>query len=153
MEGANMELGDALPNFKLMDQNGAEFNTAKDLKNKACVIYFYPKNFTPGCTAEACSFRDNFQDFTDAGVQVIGISKDSQQSHEKFAKRYQLPFRLLADPKGQVARIFGVKSTLLGLLPGRETYVFSKEGVLVSSFKSLAADPHIRKSLKLIKTL
>ncbi len=143
----------SLPNFELKDQNGQVFNSSIALKDKACVIYFYPKNFTPGCNAEACSFRDAYQDFTDAGVQVVGISNDSEESHQKFAKRFNLPFTLLSDSKGKVARAFGVKSTMFGLLPGRETFVFDKSGAFVSGFRGVAADPHIRKSLKIISTL
>ena len=148
-----LELGDSLPDFTLTDQNGASFNSILELKDQAAVVYFYPKNFTPGCTAEACSFRDHFQDFTQAGVRVVSISADSEASHARFAKRYNLPFTLLADPKGKVRRMFGVKSTMLGILPGRETYVFDKQGKMVKKFKSLAADPHIRMALKQLNKL
>ncbi|WP_420379026.1 peroxiredoxin [Gilvibacter sp.] len=148
-----LEIGDQLPAFKLKDQEGNEFDSQKVLAGQAAVIYFYPKNFTPGCTAEACSFRDHFEDFTAAGVQVIGISGDSEQSHAKFAKRFNLPFTLLADAKGQVRRMFGVKSALLGILPGRETYVFNADGILIKRFKALAADPHIRMALRELNKL
>ena len=147
-----LELGDKLPEFTLTDQNGATFNS-QELKDTAAVIYFYPKNFTPGCTAEACSFRDHFEDFTNAGVRVVGISSDSESSHARFAKRYNLPFTLLADTKGKVRRTFGVKSTMLGILPGRETYVFNAQGELIKKFKALAADPHIRGALKQLNKL
>lgn len=148
-----LEIGDRLPAFKLKDQEGYEFDSQEELAGQAAVIYFYPKNFTPGCTAEACSFRDHFEDFTAAGVQVIGISGDSEQSHAKFAKRFNLPFTLLADAKGQVRRMFGVKSALLGILPGRETYVFNADGILIKRFKALAADPHIRMALRELNKL
>lgn len=148
-----LEIGDRLPVFKLKDQEGNEFDSQKELGGQAAVIYFYPKNFTPGCTAEACSFRDHFEDFTAAGVRVIGISGDSEQSHAKFAKRFNLPFTLLADDKGQVRRMFGVKSALLGILPGRETYVFNADGILIKRFKALAADPHIRMALRELNKL
>ena len=148
-----LEIGDQLPAVKLKDQEGNEFDSQKELAGQAAVIYFYPKNFTPGCTAEACSFRDHFEDFTAAGVQVVGISGDSEQSHAKFAKRFNLPFMLLADAKGQVRRMFGVKSALLGILPGRETYVFNADGILIKRFKALAADPHIRMALRELNKL
>lgn len=148
-----LKLGDSLPDFTLTDQNGASFNSKDELSGQAAVVYFYPKNFTPGCTAEACSFRDHFEDFTQAGVRVVGISADSEASHARFAKRYNLPFTLLADPKGRVRRMFGVKSTMLGILPGRETYVFDKHGKMVKKFKALAADPHIRMALKQLNKL
>lgn len=148
-----LEIGDNIPEFTLTDQNGSSFKSTEELAGKAAVIYFYPKNFTPGCTAEACSFRDNFEEFTDAGVRVVGISADSESSHARFAKRYNLPFTLLADSAGKVKRQFGVKSTMLGILPGRETFVFNAEGKLIKKFRSLAADPHIRMALKQLNNM
>lgn len=144
--------GSALPEFSLLDQNGESFSSV-ELEDQAVVIFFYPKNFTPGCTAEVCGFRDSFQDFSDAGVRVIGISSDSQKSHQKFANRYNLPFTLLADTKGEVRRKFGVSGTMLGILPGRETFVFNQKGELIKSFRSLAADPHIKMALRQLKKL
>lgn len=148
-----LEIGGTLPEFELTDQDGATFDSKKALADSAVVIYFYPKNFTPGCTAEACNFRDNFEDFSDAGVRVIGISADSVNSHRRFAKRYKLPFTLLADADGKVRRQFGVKGSMLGILPGRETFVFSKDGKLIKNFRALAADPHIRMALKQLSKL
>ncbi|MDC7998783.1 peroxiredoxin [Gilvibacter sediminis] len=148
-----LNIGDSLPAFELNDQNGDTFNSTQELKGQAAVIYFYPKNFTPGCNAEACSFRDHFEDFTNAGVRVIGISADSESSHAKFAKRFNLPFTLLADSKGKVRRMFDVKGSLLGILPGRETFVFNADGQLIKRFKALAADPHIRMALRELNKL
>ena len=148
-----LEIGDSLPSFQLKDQNGSTFAIDGLKGNQAIVIYFYPRNFTPGCTKEACSFRDNFEDFSSAGAAVIGISGDSEASHKKFSKRYNLPFTLLADTKGKVKRLFGVKSTFLGMLPGRETFVFNKEGILTYKFQSLNAQPHIDRALRELKKL
>jgi len=144
----SLELGSTLPDFTLTDQNGAEFSISNVKGNLAAVIYFYPKNFTPGCTKEACSFRDSYQDFVDLGATVIGISADDEKSHQKFSQKFNLPFTLLADPKNKVRKLFGVKRGLLGILPGRETYVFNTEGKLTFKFHALGADPHIEKALK-----
>ncbi|OAB81564.1 peroxiredoxin [Cochleicola gelatinilyticus] len=142
----SLKIGEPIPKFKLNDKNGEVF-TSESISGSA-VIYFYPKNFTPGCTKEACGFRDAFEEFTEKGAQVIGISSDSEASHQKFAARYKLPFILLADTNGVVRKKFGVKSTLLGLLPGRETFVFNKERELVYKFESMNAKNHIGKALK-----
>lgn len=148
----SITLGDTLPAFSLIDQYGAMISS-EIFKGTPLVVYFYPKNFTPGCTKEACSFRDQFQDFTDLGAKVVGISGNSEVSHQKFAKKYRLPFTLLSDQKGKVKRAFGVKATFLGMLPGRETFVFDKTGVLIYKFQSLNAQPHIEKSLQQLKKL
>lgn len=144
-----MELQDQLPTFELKDQNGNTFSNDSFLGNPV-LIYFYPKNFTPGCTAEACGFRDAFEDFSDAGIQVVGISSDSEASHQKFAKRYRLPFTLLSDSKKKVQRLFGVSSTLLGILPGRETFLFDANGRLIFKFKALSGKAHVTEALKRI---
>lgn len=147
----SLEKGDSLPKFTATNQDGETF-TSEILKGKPTVIYFYPKNFTPGCTQEACSFRDSYQDFQDLGAEVVGISGDTVASHIKFASKYNLPFTLLADTNKKIRKKFGVKSSLLGLLPGRETFVFDASGALVFRFNSLAAAPHIEKALKYIKS-
>lgn len=143
-----MKLGDSLPEFKLKNQEGQLVSSAALKGNNPLVIYFYPKNFTPGCNREACGFRDSFEEFSAKGARVIGISADSVASHQKFAAHYKLPFMLLSDPKNNVRKLFGVKSNLLGILPGRETFVFNKEGNLTFKFKSMGADAHIDEALK-----
>ncbi|MEL6812804.1 MAG: peroxiredoxin [Bacteroidota bacterium] len=145
-----LNIGDRIPEFTLKDQQGREFSSVDSLGSPS-VIYFYPKNFTPGCNREACGFRDSYEDFTDLGAKVIGISSDSEASHQKFAKRYRLPFTLLADSGGKVRGLFGVKKGLLGMLPGRETFVFDKDGKLTFKFSAIGADPHIKKALKHLK--
>lgn len=142
-------VGDKVPDFALLDQNGKEFAVSDYAGKRAMVIYFYPKDDTPGCTKEACSFRDSFEEFTDRNVEVIGISADSVESHLNFAKKYNLPFSLLADTENKVRNLFGVKGNLMGLIPGRVTYVINKEGVVVYVFESqLKATKHIDESLK-----
>ena len=148
-----MKLNDTLKPFTAIDQNGDTFDISKHLGKKPLVIYFYPKNFTPGCTTEACSFRDNYQDFQDLGAEVIGISGDSESSHKRFAKKHNLPFTLLSDKDGKLRKQFGVKKNLLGLLPGRETFIFDDNAKLILKFNSLDAKPHIRKALKALKGL
>ena len=136
-----------------MDQDGNVFDSKKEIGNSVAVIYFYPKNFTPGCTAEACSFRDAYEDFIAHDVMVIGISSDTESSHKKFAKRFKLPFTLLADEKKEVRKRFDVQGKLMGLLPGRETFVFNAKNKLVYKFDGMSSGPHITEALRIIKSL
>lgn len=146
-----MKKGELLPQFQANDQNGKSVRSDDLLDGNYLVIYFYPKNFTPGCTREACGFRDQFDELADAGARVVGVSRDSVSSHQRFAKRYGLPFVLLSDSGGDLARKFGVRNTMMGLLPGRETFIFDPKGKLIFHLRSMAADPHIRKAVQLIK--
>lgn len=148
-----IKVGEKAPHFILSNKDGQPLDMATYIGKKPLVIYFYPKNFTPGCVAEACSFRDSFQDFEDAGAIVFGISSDSVASHERFAKRYKLPFSTLSDSGGKIRKLYGVKGDLLGLLPGRETFVIDREGIIKMRFNSMQASKHIEKALKLIKSL
>ena len=143
-----LALGDTLPDFSLKDQNGVNFVSNEAIGSAALVLFFYPKNFTPGCIREVCEFRDHFEDFSDIGAKVIGISGDSEASHQKFGDRYRLPFTLLSDPKNKVRKLFGVKKKLMGLLPGRETFVFDNSGILTFKFSALGADAHIQEALQ-----
>jgi len=148
-----LEKGDQVPEFELIDQHGNTFNSDKIVGKKPAIIYFYPKDFTPGCTKEACNFRDSYEDFQELGAEVIGISNDSEKSHAKFSKKYKLPFVLLADEKGKVRKKFGIKKSLLGLVPGRETFVIDAKGKVVFKFNSLDASKHKQKALKALKKL
>ena len=144
-----LAVGDKVPEFTLQDQKGDEFKIGDYLGNNAMVIYFYPKDDTPGCTKEACSFRDSFEEFTDRNVKVIGISADDVESHRDFAKKYNLPFTLLADTNNEVRKLFGVKSNLMGLIPGRVTYVIDSSGSIIYIFESqLKATKHISEALQ-----
>ncbi len=147
----SLNIGDKIPEFKLTDQNGKVFDINSVKGKNSLVIYFYPKNFTPGCTLEACSFRDSYEDFKELGAQVIGISADSKKSHERFAKKYHLPFTLLSDSNGAVKRKFRVKNNLFGLIPGRETFVVNKKGIVIFTFNSMNAERHIKEALKVLK--
>lgn len=146
-----IEVGDKVPTFSLLDQHGEEVQITEN--SGPMVIYFYPKDDTPGCTKEACKFRDDFEQFNDLGVSVYGISADSVESHKKFAEKYNLPFQLLADRKNKIRKQFGVPSSFL-ILPGRVTYVVDKKGVVQYIFNSqFSAEKHIENALEILKDL
>jgi thioredoxin-dependent peroxiredoxin len=148
-----LKVGDKIPNFVAKDANGNDFDSQKYVGEKPLVVYFYPKDNTPGCTAQACSFRDQYQDFSDLGAEVIGISSDSEKSHDKFAIKHRLPFILLSDHDKKIRKLFGVPAGLFGLIPGRVTYVADKKGIIVMVFDSMMATNHIPKALEAVKNL
>jgi peroxiredoxin Q/BCP len=148
-----LKVGDTIPNFKAKDANGNDFDSQNIVGKKPLVIYFYPKDNTPGCTTEACSFRDQYEDFTALGAEVIGISSDSVSSHQQFSTQFKLPFILLSDNDKKIKNLFGVPSGLFGLLPGRVTYVTDKNGVIQMIFDSILAAKHIPKALQAIQKL
>lgn len=146
--------GSRLPSFVLKDQNGEDFDIQSVIGNQNMVVYFYPKDDTPGCTKEACSFRDEFEEFKDANAIVIGISADSPESHNKFAKKYNLPFILLSDPGNKVRKQFGVPGNLFGLIPGRVTYVADKNGIVQHVFNSQSnAEQHVQEAKRILESL
>ena len=141
------------PDFTLNDQDGKPVSLKSLRGQKNVVVYFYPKDDTPGCTKESCAFRDQFTAFTDAGVEVLGISSDSEASHKAFAEKYRLPFRLLADRGGKVRNAFKVPATL-GFLPGRVTFVIDKSGVIRHAFNSqMNATQHVDEALGVLNSL
>ena len=149
-----LKTGDKIPPFSLTDQNGKNFNINNLLTKKSLVIYFYPKDETAGCTKQACAFRDHYQDFKDAGAEVIGISSDSEDSHGSFADHHKLPFILLSDKDGFLRKEFGVPGDLLGLIPGRVTYIVDKQGTVKYIFNSqIRIEKHITESLRILKEL
>lgn len=148
-----LQLGDKIPDFTAKDNNGNDFDSASIVGKKPVVFYFYPKDNTPGCTAQACSFRDQYEDFKDLGAEVVGISSDNIASHEKFVQQYKLPFILLSDNDKKIRKLFGVKPDLLGLIPGRVTYVADKNGIIQFIFDSIKATNHIPKALENIKKM
>ncbi len=147
-----LKIGDKIPSFTSIDSKGNSFDI-KEYIGKPLVIYFYPKDDTPGCTIQACTFRDKYEDFKALGAEVIGISSDSLKSHQKFASRYKLPFILLSDFDKKIRIQFGVPNDFLGLIPGRATYVIDKKGVVQLIFDSTSAKIHIEKSLEILKTI
>ena len=148
-----LKVGDTIPHFTAKDANGTDFDSQNMVGQKPLVIYFYPKDNTPGCTVQACSFRDQYEDFKDLGAEVIGISSDSVTSHGNFAKEYKLPFILLSDNDKKIRKLFGVPAGMFGLLPGRVTYVIDKNGIIQLIFDSMLAAKHIPKALEAIKKL
>jgi len=148
----SIQVGDKVPVFKAKKQDGGTFEM-KDYLGKPLVIYFYPKDFTPGCTTQACSFRDFYQDFQDLGAEVIGISGDTAASHEAFQSKYKLPFVLLSDYDRKIRKAFGVPTSLFGLLPGRVTYVVHPDGTVKMVFNSMSAKNHITKALEMVKKM
>ena len=146
-------VGDVVPHFSAIDAQGTLFDSTSVVGKKSVVLYFYPKDNTPGCTAEACSFRDQYEDFLDLGAEVIGISSDGLASHQKFTAQYQLPFLLLSDTDKKIRKLFGVPTAFLGLLPGRVTYVIDAKGVVQMVFNSMLAGQHIPKALEAVKKL
>jgi peroxiredoxin Q/BCP len=150
----SIEIGDKSPMFTLKDQDGKIFNIEDAIGKDNLVIYFYPKDETAGCTKQACSFRDAYEDFLSARAKVIGISSDDEKSHEKFAKKHNLPFTLLADSDKTVRKAFGVPTNLLGLIPGRVTYVIDKKGIVRGVFNSqMKFDQHVNEALAILGEL
>jgi peroxiredoxin Q/BCP len=149
-----IRVGDFLPDFTLKDQFGKRFDIKSIKGKKNLVIYFYPKNETPGCTKQACSFRDQYEDFKDIDAEVIGISGQSVESHKNFAQKHNLPYVLLSDENNEVRKKFGVPSDLFGLIPGRVTYVADKKGKVVYIFNSqFKVNLHVNKALSLLNKL
>jgi peroxiredoxin Q/BCP len=149
-----IQVGDMIPEFTLLDQNGTLFDIKSVLGNKKLVVYFYPKDDSPGCTKEACYFRDLYEVFNATNAVIIGISGQSVESHKKFAVKYMLSFTLLSDSGNKVRKLFGVPTNALGLLPGRVTYVADRQGKVVYIFNSQAqAERHVDEALKILKEL
>jgi peroxiredoxin Q/BCP len=145
-----LKIGDKLPNFKGKDTNGNLFDSQDYIGKQPLVIYFYPKDETKVCTAQACSFRDNYEEFKDLGAEIIGISADSVQSHIKFKSKFNLPFILLSDNDKKLRKLFGVENDFL-IIPGRETFVVDKNGFIIMVFNSMSGTIHIEKALKVLK--
>ncbi|CAM8914268.1 unnamed protein product [Rhodiola kirilowii] len=150
---AKVTKGKTPPPFTLKDQEGRSVSLSK-FKGKPVVVYFYPADETPGCTKQACAFRDSYEKFKKAGAEVVGISGDSADSHKAFAKKYKLPFTLLSDEGNKVRKEWGVPSDLFGTLPGRETYVLDKNGVVQLVYNNqFQPEKHIDETLKLLQSL
>lgn len=149
-----LQVGDKCPSFSLPDQHGNTIAINDFIGKMPLVVYFYPKDHTGGCTAEACSFRDSHQDFKELGAEVIGISSDSIDSHERFATEHRLNFILLADTEKKVRKQFGVPRNMFGLIAGRVTYIIDKQGTIREIFNSLNnTDGHIQTALATLKKL
>ena len=148
-----VKIGDRAPDFTLPDQDGKPVSLGELLAEGCVVLFFYPKDDTPGCTAEACSFRDEYEELSEAGATVVGVSSDDVESHRRFADKHRLPFRLLSDRGGDVRRRFGVPKTL-GFIDGRVTYVIDAQGVICHVFNSqLRTGRHVEEALRLVRSL
>lgn len=150
---ANLREGDKAPAFRGKDQNGNEI-ALDQFKGKKLVLYFYPKDDTPGCTAEACNIRDNYQDFLAKGYAVLGVSADNEISHQKFISKYNLPFPLIADPDKKIIKAYGAwgeKSrygkTYMGII--RKTFVISEEGFVEKIIEKVKTKDHSRQIFEL----
>jgi peroxiredoxin Q/BCP len=147
-------VGDVAPDFILPSQSGEEVSLRDFIgRKRAIVLFFYPKDDTPGCTKEACSFRDGYEKFEELEAEVIGISSDSVRSHEWFVEKHGLPFVLLSDEGGEVRKLYGVPNTL-GLFPGRVTYVLDDDGRVRHVFSSqLGVTRHVEQALEALDTI
>jgi peroxiredoxin Q/BCP len=149
-----MKVGDDCPQFELVDQFGNTFNVKNWIGKKKLVLFFYPKDETPGCTKEACTFRDRHDEFLAYDCQVVGISSDSVDSHNQFANKHGFNYLLLADTDKKVRKLFNVPGSLFGLLPGRVTYIIDLEGKIRGIHNSqLNPVSHIEEAIELVKRL
>ncbi len=145
--------GDRAPAVALIGADGAPVALSSLYADKVLVLYFYPKDDTPGCTAEACAFRDQYEDFVEAGADVVGVSTDPPESHARFAGKHKLPFRLVTDPTGAAKAAFGVTRTL-GFLDGRVTFVIDRSGVVRHAFSSvIRMGAHVDEALATVRKL
>jgi peroxiredoxin Q/BCP len=149
---ALLKTGDKAPDFTLKDQNGKTVTLSQYAGKSNVILYFYPKDFTKGCTAEACSFRDNYEVFQKNGAVVIGVSFDNDASHVKFSRAYHLPFSLISDTKGVLGKEYGVSSKMG--FSDRVTFVIDKKGVIKYVYESLKdATLHVENALKDLEKL
>lgn len=150
-ETMEIKIGSTIPDIILKNQYGEMYDLKAKTAGKNVVLFFYPKDDTPGCTAQACSFRDQYEDFTDANAVVIGISGQSVESHKNFAEKHNLTYPLLSDEGNKVRELFGVPTDFFGLLPGRVSYVINKENKVVYIFNSQTKiQEHINKTLEIL---
>ncbi len=151
---SELRVGDRAPSFTLPDQDGKPFRLEDALAKGPLVLFFYPKDDSPGCTVEACSFRDASGEFLQAGAVVAGVSSDSSASHRRFADKHRLPYTLLADEGGKLRRQLGVPKSMLGLIEGRVTYVIDQSGVVRHRFDSaVRMNKHVDEALATVRAL
>ena len=149
----SVKVGDKAPDFTLPSQMGDSVTLSEFFGKKNVVLYFYPKDETPGCTREACSFRDSYQELTNLGAEVLGVSGQSVDSHKSFATHYGLPFILLSDEDNKIRKLYGVPQSL-GILPGRVTYIIDKQGVVRHIFNSQTqTQRHVEEAKNTLKEL
>jgi thioredoxin-dependent peroxiredoxin len=145
-----VDVGSKAPDFTLPSQSGGMVSLGDFLGEKPVVLFFYPKDDTPGCTKEVCAFRDEYERFKELDAEVMGISSDSVESHERFADKHKLPFPLLSDRTEKVRRIYGVPNTF-GLFPGRVTYVIDQQGIVRHVFNSqISVERHVAEAVSIL---
>lgn len=148
-----LKVGDFAPDFILKDQHGEVCRLSAFKGKSNVVLYFYPKDDTPGCTVEACGFRDHYYEFQNAGTEILGISSDNNTSHLKFASKHKLPFILLSDMGSKVRKLYNIPNSFL-FIPGRVTFVIDKLGIIRYIFNSqLQADKHVQEAIKMLDQL
>ncbi|NIL94584.1 MAG: redoxin domain-containing protein [Woeseiaceae bacterium] len=146
-------VGEMAPEFELSDQDG-QLHSLEDYRDQWVVLYFYPKDETPGCITEACEFRDNIFAFKRINAQILGVSLDDVESHQKFAEKYSLPFPLLADPEGQAAETYGVKTKMFGMtVAKRQTFLIDPQGVIAKHYEKVSPAEHSMEVLADLKEL
>jgi len=145
----NLKIGDSAPEFTLIDDQGVPVSLKNYFGKKVVVLYFYPRDFTSGCTKEACSFRDDYQVYEESGAVVIGVSLDSQESHKKFSEKHDLPFSLLSDNQKEVAKKYGVLG-FGGLLAKRTTFIIDKKGKIAWIFPKVDVKKHSKEVLEIL---
>lgn len=142
--------GDHAPDFTATTSDGTTVRLADFLRKRTLVLFFYPKDGTPTCTQEACAFRDSYEQFLEAGADVIGVSGDSDDSHQRFARQHNLSFPLISDADGAPRKTFGIPKTL-GIFPGRVTYVIDRAGIIRQIFSAqFASTEHVRQALSAV---
>ncbi|MBT8092533.1 MAG: peroxiredoxin [Gammaproteobacteria bacterium] len=153
MPAASLVVGERAPEFELPDQTG-QLHSLEDYHDQWVVLYFYPKDETPGCTTEACEFRDNIFAFRELNAQILGVSLDDVESHREFADKYSLPFPLLADVEGEAADAYGVKTRMLGMtVAKRQTFIIAPGGNLARHYEAVDPDSHSAEVLADLKAL
>jgi peroxiredoxin Q/BCP len=147
----SLQIGDFAPDFTLPSTSGSTFSLSKDGKDKPYIIYFYPKDFTPGCTKEACSFRDNIEDFRNYDIDVLGISTDTVSQHLAFKEKHKLPFELLADVEGKVSKAYKARMPFMNVSK-RITYMIDRQHRIVAVYSNLfGAEKHIQQMIDKVK--
>lgn len=149
---AELKIGDKAPDFSLLDEHGRPVSLKDHIGKNVVVLYFYPKDFTPGCTTEACSFRDSYKPYREKGAVVIGVSLDSVESHKKFSEKYALSFTILSDNRKEVAKAYGVLGTG-GLMAKRVTFIINKDGTIARIFPKVDVKNHSEEVLKALDEL
>ena len=153
MASEQLTVGDRAPEFELPDQDG-QLHSLEDYRDQWVVLYFYPKDETPGCTTEACEFRDNIFEFKKINAQILGVSLDDVASHQKFAENHNLPFPLLADTEGKASEAYGVKTKMFGMtVAKRQTFLIAPDGTIAKHYETVKPADHSMQVLADLKSL